>query len=128
MCRRIVKGDLDLLNKVYVGDISKCEKEHLFIFHSALLLIDPSEVNREIVFEFSSEFHDFDIIGCGVQTLTNKKIQWSLFEDSLHSLTNGSYEFKPSEVFEDQVFENGDEDDCSDEFEPSKASQDSTYR
>ncbi|KAL1194201.1 Disease resistance protein ADR2 [Cardamine amara subsp. amara] len=43
-------------------------KDHLFIFQTGLPYIDPCEVSRKIVLQFSSRFH---ILECGIQILTN---------------------------------------------------------
>nr|QOE89129.1 DM10 [Arabidopsis thaliana]QOE89130.1 DM10 [Arabidopsis thaliana] len=71
--------------KVYIiGDVSKCRREHLFIFHTSYHLhIDPSGASREIVFEFRSKFKDFDIIECGVKIWTAQSIkrEYLVFED-----------------------------------------------
>ncbi|RID44585.1 hypothetical protein BRARA_I01369 [Brassica rapa] len=44
--------------------------EHLFIFHSDCIEQDKSI--SETVFEFSSKLHDFEIVECGVQNLTDE--------------------------------------------------------
>nr|QOE89079.1 DM10 [Arabidopsis thaliana] len=68
----------------YIGAVSKCRKEHLFIFRSGYYLnVDPSGASREIVFEFSSKSQDFDIIECGVKIWTAQSIEraYLVFED-----------------------------------------------
>ena len=70
--------------EVYIGAVSKCRKEHLFIFRSGYYLnVDPSGASREIVFEFSSKSQDFDIIECGVKIWTAQSIErgYLVFED-----------------------------------------------
>ncbi|KFK28741.1 hypothetical protein AALP_AA7G040900 [Arabis alpina] len=112
LCRRIEAGDLDVdpVKENVRVDIGFYRAEHLVIFDSCLPFIDPSEVSREIVFEFSSTCHNFDIIECGAQVWTDKTLEGSyeseldqVFEDGYGSLTNGSYEFELSEAFEDDT-------------------------
>ncbi|CAL9238558.1 unnamed protein product, partial [Arabidopsis halleri] len=47
--------------------------KHLLIFHSSLTFIDPSEVSRTIVLEFSSSNQVLYILECGVQILTEEE-------------------------------------------------------
>lgn len=96
LCRRIIAQDnLDPVeNLVYVGigDVFRCRTEHLFIFGSGLLDFYPSEVSREIVFEFSSSSHDFNIIECGARILS---IQGS-DESSLNQVFEDHIEIEPT--------------------------------
>ncbi|KAF3606819.1 hypothetical protein DY000_02045940 [Brassica cretica] len=96
LCRHIIAQDnLDPVeNLVYVGigDVFRCRTEHLFIFGSGLLDFYPSEVSREIVFEFSSSSHDFNIIECGARILS---IQGS-DESSLNQVFEDHLEIEPT--------------------------------
>lgn len=67
--RRIGKCELDL-SSVKVYRIPRFGTEHLFVFHSGCIEEDKS--SSEIVFEFSSKLHDFEIVECGVQILTDQ--------------------------------------------------------
>ncbi|CAH8363036.1 unnamed protein product [Eruca vesicaria subsp. sativa] len=95
LCRTKAKGGLRLPIEDYVYAIPRLLTEHLFIFYSDFLqedYIEDMEVSsREIVFEFSSIFHDFDIIECGAQIWTKQSIE-----------EEGSYE---SEIYESEVSE-----------------------
>ncbi|CAH8385789.1 unnamed protein product [Eruca vesicaria subsp. sativa] len=75
LCRCIVNGDLaNSEDKVVYFNLSRCRREHLFIFPSGLFEQDEGlhEVRREISFEFSSEFNDFDVVECGAKFLTDE--------------------------------------------------------
>ncbi|KAH0909569.1 hypothetical protein HID58_032890, partial [Brassica napus] len=76
LCRRVVNGDLaNSDDKSFYFNISRCRAEHLFIFPSGLFEEDeglPDEVHREIVFEFSSKYNDFDVVECGAKFLTDE--------------------------------------------------------
>ncbi|KAL1225318.1 Disease resistance protein RML1B [Cardamine amara subsp. amara] len=110
LCHRIAQGDL---RSAYVGNVSEFRREHLFIFHSRSLYIDPSEVGREIAFEFSSKFQDFDIMECGVQFLTDEKIyQFDLYQpfeeniqftQSIMNAIEHDNEFEPNVDSEDDT-------------------------
>nr|BAC43641.2 putative disease resistance protein [Arabidopsis thaliana] len=99
--RRIIAQDEGYPVEVWnrIGDVFKYRTEHLLIFHFDFLEFD----NRDIVFEFSSESHDFDIIECGAKVLAEKSIK-------------ESYESGSDQAFEDDVV-----------FEPSKAFGDEKY-
>ncbi|XP_019085239.1 PREDICTED: disease resistance protein RML1B-like [Camelina sativa] len=102
LCRHVAKDDLYPVEiSIFVGDVSKFRREHLFIFtiHHHWPCMDPSDVNREIVFEFSNEIQYFDIIECGAQILTD----------------HDDVEFESSEAFEDEI-----------EFESTGAYEDDT--
>ncbi|XP_023643246.1 disease resistance protein RML1B-like [Capsella rubella] len=75
LCRRIGQQDLD--KEIYVGTLLNFQTEHLFIFYSGWLFIDPSDMTREISFEFSSKRHNFDVIKCGAKILTDLSNQGS---------------------------------------------------
>ncbi|KAG7658340.1 Toll/interleukin-1 receptor homology (TIR) domain superfamily [Arabidopsis suecica] len=93
----------------YVGEVSKFQSEHLFVFHSDLGGFHPSEDNREIIFKFSSKSRDFEIIECGAKILPEESIKGSCeseseaFEESI----KGSCESRLDELFVD-----GDRTDC----------------
>ncbi|CAG7861175.1 unnamed protein product [Brassica rapa] len=76
LCRRVVNGDVaNSDDKSFYFNISRCRAEHLFIFPSGLFEEDeglPDEVHREIVFEFSSKYNDFDVVECGAKFLTDE--------------------------------------------------------
>ncbi|CDY38214.1 BnaA09g11750D [Brassica napus] len=57
---------------VYVGEVHKFRREHLFVFDSRFLEFYPSDMSREIVLELSSNSNDFDIIDCGARILTDE--------------------------------------------------------
>ncbi|KAG7584709.1 NB-ARC, partial [Arabidopsis thaliana x Arabidopsis arenosa] len=115
LCRHIAKGDLyPAENSIFVRSVTKLRREHLciFIIHHRSPFIDPSDVNREIVFEFSSELQDFDIIECGVQILSDEwDYEIGLYQDDI--------EFASSE---DDIEFSSSEDDI--EYESSEASED----
>ncbi|EFH62637.1 hypothetical protein ARALYDRAFT_337990 [Arabidopsis lyrata subsp. lyrata] len=115
LCRHIAKGGLyPAENSIVVGGVHKFRREHLciFIIHHRSLFIDPSDVNRERVFEFSSELQDLDIIECGVQILTDEwDYEFGLYQDDI--------EFASSE---DDIEFASSEDEI--EFESSEASED----
>ncbi|XP_023643498.1 disease resistance protein RML1B-like [Capsella rubella] len=71
VCRREGQGDIDpdLSDMIYIGRVFNFQTEHLLIFHSRWLSIEPSEMNKEIVFEFSSEHQEFDVIECSAKML-----------------------------------------------------------
>ncbi|EOA34892.1 hypothetical protein CARUB_v10022475mg [Capsella rubella] len=122
LCRHIAKGDL-YPNEVsiFVGDVPKFRREHLFIFsinHRWPCIVDPSDVNREIVFEFSSEFQEFDIIECGAQILTDEwDYEFGLYQDDI--------EFESSEASGDDIeFESSEASEDEMEFESIQASED----
>ncbi|KAL9310560.1 putative TIR domain, P-loop containing nucleoside triphosphate hydrolase [Arabidopsis thaliana] len=99
--RRIGQGDLDPIEKMFnVRTLLNFQTEHLFVFiiHPHLPFIDPSEVSREIVFEFSSKFNHFDVIDCGAKILADGSIK-------------GSYESGLEQVFEDNT-KHGEHADC----------------
>lgn len=78
LCRRVVNGDVaNSDDKSFNFDLSRCRAEHLFIFPSGLFEEDDEEeglpeVHREIVFEFSSKYNDFDVVECGAKFLTDE--------------------------------------------------------
>ncbi|KAF2573052.1 hypothetical protein F2Q70_00001507 [Brassica cretica] len=75
LCRRVVNGDLaNSDDKSFYFNISRCRAEHLFIFPSGLFEEDEGlpQVHREIVFEFSSKYNDFDVVECGAKFLTDE--------------------------------------------------------
>ncbi|CDY08332.1 BnaC09g12640D [Brassica napus] len=57
---------------VYVGEVHKFRREHLFVFDSRFLEFYPSDMSREIVLELSSNSNDFNIIDCGARILTDE--------------------------------------------------------
>ncbi|KAL1190107.1 Disease resistance protein RML1B [Cardamine amara subsp. amara] len=69
LCRGIRKGFVYPVKEIHCA-ISTCQKKHLCVFHYEWLHEYIWKVSREIVFEFSSKFQDFDIIECGAQILT----------------------------------------------------------
>ncbi|KAL1225322.1 Disease resistance protein RML1B [Cardamine amara subsp. amara] len=102
LCRHTARGDLYPVEYlISIFDLPKFKTEHLFIFiiHSHLPFLDPSEVSREIVFEFSSNSHHFDIIECGVQNLTD---EWS-YESGFYQMFEEDMEFESSEASEDDT-------------------------
>ncbi|CAA7047357.1 unnamed protein product [Microthlaspi erraticum] len=111
LCRR--KPDID--DKVYERSLYffGSRTEHLIIFDSFLPFIDPSEVSREIVLEFSIIPQE-NIIECGAYIWTDEPIEESypsevdqVFEGN-HDITSiGSYEFEHSKASEDDT-ESGD--------------------
>lgn len=75
LCRRVVNGDLaNSDDKSFNFNLSRCRAEHLFIFPSGLFEEDEGlpQVHREIVFEFSSKYNDFDVVECGAKFLTDE--------------------------------------------------------
>ncbi|CAL9237535.1 unnamed protein product, partial [Arabidopsis halleri] len=104
LCRRIVAQDdgypVEVL--VYVGDVSKCRTEHLFIFDSRFIEFYPSEDRREIVYELSSKSRDFNIIECGAKIFTDESIKQSC-ESGLDEVLEVDIELEPSEVFGDDT-------------------------
>ncbi|XP_010418428.1 PREDICTED: disease resistance protein RML1B-like [Camelina sativa] len=100
LCRHVAKGDLYPTEiSIFVGDVPKFRREHLFIFtiHHRSTCIDSSDVNREIVFEFSSELQELDIIECGAQILTDKwDYEFGMYQDD-------DVEFESSEASEDDI-------------------------
>ncbi|CAG7861164.1 unnamed protein product [Brassica rapa] len=73
LCSRIGKCELHLSSideAIKVYRIPRFRTEHLFIFHSDCIEQDKSI--SETVFEFSSKLHDFEIVECGVQNLTDE--------------------------------------------------------
>uniref|UniRef100_A0A0D3E4G5 Uncharacterized protein n=1 Tax=Brassica oleracea var. oleracea TaxID=109376 RepID=A0A0D3E4G5_BRAOL len=66
---------------IRVYRIPRFRTEHLFIFHSDCIEEDQSISER--VFEFSSKLHDFEIVECGVQILTDEmERSWAFENDS----------------------------------------------
>lgn len=57
---------------VYVGEVYKFWREYLFVFDFWFLEFYLFDMSREIVFELSSNFNDFDIIDCGVRILIDE--------------------------------------------------------
>lgn len=108
-CRRIHDDDEMVSVKNFMNFCSR--KEHLLIIDFRLPFINPSEVSREIVLEFSSKPQErFDIIECGAYIWTDETMEESypsevdqVFEDD-HDITSiGSYEFQNSKASEDDT-------------------------
>ncbi|KFK22310.1 hypothetical protein AALP_AAs63184U000200 [Arabis alpina] len=71
--RRIRKCELCVVpieDAITAYRIPKFRTEHLFVFHTDS--VEEDESISEIVFEFSSKLHDFEIIECGVQILRDE--------------------------------------------------------
>ncbi|KAL9860963.1 putative leucine-rich repeat domain superfamily [Arabidopsis thaliana] len=104
-CRRIIAQDdgYPVEGFVYVGDVSKCRTEHLFIFDSRFIEFYPSEDCREIVYELSSKSNDFNIIECGAKIFTDESIKRSYESAGLDEVLEDNVELEPSEVFEDDT-------------------------
>ncbi|XP_010482143.1 PREDICTED: disease resistance protein RML1B-like [Camelina sativa] len=110
LCRTTGEGDLFLpIHEVYVYAFPGFRTEHLFIFYSDFLEdhIKYPGFCREIVFEFSSIFHDFDVIECGAQIWTKQSTEGSnksrlnnqVVGYRLHSVT---HEIESSDSSEDE--------------------------
>lgn len=104
MCRRIGVAQDDFYPVemlVYVGEVHKFRREHLFVFDSRFLEFYPTDMSREIVLELSSNSNDFDIIDCGARILTeeNGSNESGLDDQVLEDET----EIGPSEAFEDSI-------------------------
>ncbi|KAL1225320.1 Disease resistance protein RML1B [Cardamine amara subsp. amara] len=105
LCRRVIAQDdgYPVEGLVYVGDVSKCRREHLFIFDSRFIEFYPTEYSREIVYELSSKSQDFDIIECGAKIFTEESIKQS-YESGSYQVTEDDIEFEPhEEAFEDNT-------------------------
>ncbi|KAJ0265701.1 Disease resistance protein [Hirschfeldia incana] len=91
---------------VYVGEVHKFQREHLFVFDSRFLEFYPSDMSREIVLELSSNSNDFDIIDCGARILTdeNGSNECGLDDQVLEEET----ELESSEAFEDGIEHSND--------------------
>lgn len=62
-----------------------------------------------MMFEFSSQYHEFYVTECGVQEIYDSELD-QIFEDGYYSDTSGgSNESEPKEVFEDQVSKDDDD-------------------
>ncbi|XP_010418177.1 PREDICTED: disease resistance protein RML1B-like isoform X1 [Camelina sativa] len=72
VCRHIEDDNPVGEGLFYVGNVYKFRTEHLLIFHHCWL---STETSREMVFEFSSKYHDFDVIECGAMILTDESIK-----------------------------------------------------
>ena len=115
LCRLVI-DDLDPIDRVVsIFTISRCRKEHLFIFGNKIEDFRAeiiSNVSREMMFKFSSHYHDLYVTECGVQEIYASESD-QIFEDGYYSDTSGgSNDSEPREVFEDQV-SNDDDDDGS---------------
>ncbi|VYS49914.1 unnamed protein product [Arabidopsis thaliana] len=99
LCRRIIAQDEGYPVEVWsqIGDVFKYRTEHLLIFHFDFLEFD----NRDIVFEFSSKSHDFDIIECGAKVFTEKSIKES-YESGSDQAFEDDIVFEPSKAFGDE--------------------------
>lgn len=110
-CRCIGQNDLHPFKFVPTDRID-FRRKHLFTFHSGWLNIDRSElssesdyfnecyrpeVNREMMFEFSSEFDDFDIVECGAKILTQEEIIEGSNESESEQVFGDNIELEPSE-------------------------------
>ncbi|WZZ86219.1 hypothetical protein YC2023_114798 [Brassica napus] len=100
-CRRIGVAQDDFYPVemlVYVGEVHKFRREHLFVFDSRFLEFYPSDMSREIVLELSSNSNDFNIIDCGARILTdeNGSDECGLDDQVLEDET----ELGPAEAFE----------------------------
>ncbi|CAA0313096.1 unnamed protein product [Arabidopsis thaliana] len=84
-------------------------KEHLFIFHTLF----PYGLTSEIEYEFSSKFHEFDIIDCGAKSWTDESIEGSnesgSDQESEEESTDGSDESGSDQESEDDSTEGSDE-------------------
>lgn len=103
-CRRIGVAQDDFYPVemlVYVGEVHKFRREHLFVFDSRFLEFYPSDMSREIVLELSSNSNDFDIIDCGARILTdeNGSNECGLDDQVLEEET----ELESREAFEDSI-------------------------
>ncbi|XP_013611728.1 PREDICTED: LOW QUALITY PROTEIN: disease resistance protein RML1B-like [Brassica oleracea var. oleracea] len=103
-CRRIGVAQDDFYPVemlVYVGEVHKFRREHLFVFDSRFLEFYPSDMSREIVLELSSNSNDFNIIDCGARILTdeNGSNECGLDDQVLEEET----ELESSEAFEDSI-------------------------
>ncbi|CAH8255926.1 unnamed protein product [Arabidopsis lyrata] len=90
--RPIGGWDLNPVEGVVLVDsryVSTCRREHLFIFRSRFPFNEPSDVSRKMVFKFSREFQEFDIIECGAKILTDESME-------------NSYESGSDQVFEEE--------------------------
>lgn len=101
-CRRIGVAQDDFYPVemlVYVGEVHKFRREHLFVFDSRFLEFYPSDMSREIVLDLSSNSNDFNIIDCGARILTdeNGSDECGLDDQVLEDET----ELGPAEAFED---------------------------
>lgn len=92
LCRCIGECYLDSFEQMFSICVSNYQREHLFIFHTGLPNVYPSEVSTGVVLEFSSLSHNFYIIECGAQTFSGKTIKFS----SHHSFTNWRNELQPA--------------------------------
>ncbi|KAH0857242.1 hypothetical protein HID58_085503 [Brassica napus] len=104
---------LDPIDQVVsIFTISICRKEHLFIFGNKIEDFRAAiitNVSREMMFEFSSQYHEFYVTECGVQEIYDSELD-QIFEDGYYSDTSGgSNESEPKEVFEDQVSKDDDD-------------------
>ena len=113
-CRCIGQSDLDPID-IVLSDCIDFQTKHLCTFLSGWLNIDPSkvsrekmlsddfkefcqpEVNREIMFEFSSEFDDFYIAECGAKIWTQEEIIEGSYESESEQVFGDNIELEPSE-------------------------------
>lgn len=112
LCSLVIDG-LDPIDQVVsIFTISICRKEHLFIFGNKIEDFRAAiitNVSREMMFEFSSQYHEFYVTECGVQEIYDSELD-QIFEDGYYSDTSGgSNESEPKEVFEDQVSKDDDD-------------------
>ncbi|XP_010473634.1 PREDICTED: disease resistance protein RML1B-like isoform X2 [Camelina sativa] len=90
------------------------ERKHLFTFRSGWIINkDPSQVNKEsddlrvfyrpevnteMMFEFSSEYDDFDIVECGAKILTQEESIAGSYESESEQVFGGSNELEEAIV------------------------------
>ncbi|KAL1217955.1 Disease resistance protein RML1B [Cardamine amara subsp. amara] len=94
LCRRIRKGYVvDPVEEIHCR-IYACQTKHLCVFHYEWFKKYVWKVSREMVFEFSIEYKDFDIIECGAQIFTyeSDEIDVSEFDtEDDEGITEGDY-------------------------------------
>ncbi|KAL1225321.1 Disease resistance protein RML1B [Cardamine amara subsp. amara] len=92
LCPRKGQGDLDAVRISLDAPVFNFQTEHLLIFHSRWLFIKPSEMGREITFEFCSEYQEFDVIECSAKILTDESIERS-YESGLYQVFEEDIEY-----------------------------------